>query len=111
MRFWKRAARELRFMRGLLRTLKRVKSVSADSSQLPCDDFEDAVDQFRDRPAMIFEGRTVSYGDLDGIANRYANWAKGRGIKRGDTVALLMQNRVEYLPIWLGLSRSAWPRP
>jgi fatty-acyl-CoA synthase len=105
MRFWKRAAREWRYLRGLLRTLKRVKAVSGESGRLPCDDFEEAVDKFRNRPAMVFEGRSVTYAELDGIANRYANWAKGRGIKRGDTVALFMQNRLEYLPIWLGLSK------
>jgi len=105
MRVWKRAAREWRYLRGLLRTLRRVRPVSADSDRLPCDDFEAAVDKYRDRPAVVFEGRTATYAELDAMANRYANWAKARGVKRGDTVALFMQNRLEYLPIWLGLSK------
>jgi fatty-acyl-CoA synthase len=105
MRFWKRVSREWRFMRGLVRTLRRVNSIRADSANLLCDDVEAAVDKFAARPAMMFEGKTVTYAQLDGMANRYANWAKGRGITRGQTVALFMQNRLEYLPIWLGLSK------
>jgi fatty-acyl-CoA synthase len=105
MRFWARAKREARFLRGLLRTLGRVKSVAPDSADLACDDIEAAVDKFGERTALVFEGRNVTYAQFDAMANRYANWAKGRGIKRGDTVALYMPNRIEYLPIWYGLSK------
>jgi fatty-acyl-CoA synthase len=105
MGVWSRAARELRFLGGVLRTLKRVRSVTPDSTTLTCDDLEAAVDSFAERAAVIFEGRSVTYGELDALANRYASWAKGRGIIRGETVALLMPNRIEYLAVWYGLSK------
>ena len=97
--------RERRFMRGLNRTLKRVKSIASDSANLICDDIQAAVDQHRDRTAMTFEGRTVSYAELDAIANRFAHWGKGINLRRGQTVALFMPNRLEYFPIWYGLSK------
>ena len=105
MGFWGRAKREALFLRGLLRTLRRIRSVKPDSPDLVCDDLEAAVDRFGPRTAVVFEGRTVTYAQLDALANRYANWAKGRGIKRGDTVALFMPNRIEYLAVWYGLSK------
>ncbi|OYX35472.1 MAG: long-chain-acyl-CoA synthetase [Caulobacterales bacterium 32-69-10] len=105
MKFWARVSREMRFLRGLLRTLKRVKSVTPGSKDLACDDIEAAVDKFGARTAIAFEGKSVTYAQLDAMANRYANWAKGRGIKRGDTVALFMPNRIEYLAVWYGLSK------
>ena len=105
MRFWARAKREVRFLRGLLRTLERVKSIKPDSSDLACDDIEAAVDKFGQRPAIVFEGRIVTYAQFDAMANRYANWARGRGINRGDTVALYMPNRIEYLAVWYGLTK------
>ena len=49
-----RLQREWRFLRGLNRTLKRVKSIASDSPNLICDDLQAAVDQFRDRTAMTF---------------------------------------------------------
>ncbi|HEY3949781.1 long-chain-acyl-CoA synthetase [Phenylobacterium sp.] len=100
-----RLQREWRFLRGLNRTLKRVKSIAADSSNLICDDLQAAVDEFRDRTAMTFEGRTVSYAELDAIANRFAHWGKGQNLRRGQTVALFMPNRLEYFAVWYGLSK------
>ena len=97
--------REWRFVRGLNRTLKRVKSIAPDSDNLICDDLQAAVEQWRDRTAMTFEGRTVTYGELDAIANRFAHWGKGLNLRRGQTVALFMPNRLEYLAIWYGLSK------
>ena len=42
---------------------------------------------------------------MDALANRYAHWADSAGLRRGDVVALLMPNRLDYLPIWYGLSK------
>jgi fatty-acyl-CoA synthase len=103
--FRARLQREWRFFKGLNRTLKWVKSIAADSKNLICDDLEAAVDKWRERPAITFEGKTITYGEMDAIANRYASWAKEQGLTRGQTVALFMPNRMEYLSIWYGLSK------
>jgi fatty-acyl-CoA synthase len=97
--------REWRFVRGLNRTLARVKSIAPDSENLICDDLQQAVEKWRDRTAMTFEGRTVSYAELDAIANRFAHWGKGLNLRRGQTVALFMPNRLEYFAVWYGLSK------
>jgi fatty-acyl-CoA synthase len=97
--------REWRFTRGLNRTLKRVKSIAPDSENLICDDIQAAVDEWRDSTAMTFEGRTVTYGELDAMANRFAHWGKGQNLRRGQTVALFMPNRLEYFAVWYGLSK------
>ncbi|HKR88547.1 MAG TPA: long-chain-acyl-CoA synthetase [Phenylobacterium sp.] len=105
MRLNARLKREWRFLRGLLRTLARVKGIEADSANLLCDDLEAAVAKWRDRPAITFEGRTLTYGELDALANRYAHWGKSLNLRRGQTVALFMPNRIEYFAIWYGLSK------
>jgi fatty-acyl-CoA synthase len=105
MQLQARIKREIKFLKGLMRTLGRVRSIAADSRNLACDDLEAAVDLWRERPAISFEGRTVTYGEMDAIANRYAHWAKGQNLRRGQTVALFMPNRIEYLAIWYGLSK------
>ncbi len=105
MRLSTKIRREIRFLKGLSRTLKRVKSIAPDSPNLICDDLEAAVDKWRDRQAVTFEGKTVTYAELDAIANRYAHWAKGQGLTRGQTVALFMPNRLEYMAIWYGLTK------
>ncbi len=97
--------REWRFLQGLNRTLARVKSIESDSPNLLCDDLQAAVDKYRDRTALTFEGRSVTYGELDAIANRFAHWGKGLNLRRGQTVALFMPNRLEYFCVWYGLSK------
>ena len=105
MRLSHKIKREIRFLKGLSRTLKRVKTIASDSPNLICDDLEAAVDKWGPRPAITFEGKTISYAELDAMANRYAHWAKGLGLTRGQTVALFMPNRIEYLAIWYGLTK------
>src|SRR5690606_8637796 len=41
----------------------------------------------------------------DAMANRYARWARGLGLKKGDCVALFMTNRPDYLACWVGLAK------
>ena len=92
-------------MGALLRTLRRLKGITPESPWLLCDDLEAAVDKHPQRTAITFEGKSLTYAQLDAMANRFAHWATGRGIKKGDTVALFMPNRIEYVAIWYGLSK------
>ncbi len=100
-----RLGRELRFVGSLFRTLGRIRSVTPDSDRLICDDLELAVDRNMAATAIEFEGRSITYAAFDAMANRFAHWATSRGIRRGDTVALFMPNRIEYVAVWYGLSK------
>ena len=99
MRVKARLERDWRFIRSLNRTLKRVKSIAPTSPNLVCDDIQAAVEQWRERPALTFEHKTVTYGDMDAIANRFAHWAKGIGVRRGQVVASVMPYPLEYFRI------------
>ena len=98
-------AREVRFLDGLARTLWSVRKIDPDSNVLICDDFEQAVDKFSDNTALIFEGESYTYRDLEALANRFAAWGLTQNLKPGDTVALLLPNRAEYVPAWMGLAK------
>jgi fatty-acyl-CoA synthase len=97
--------RDMRFAKGLSRLLKRIKPIELDSPDLVCDDFEEAVDKFPDNVAIQDDRRSVTYRELDAMANRFGHWAQSRRLKRGDTIALVMLNRAEYLAAWLGFSK------
>ena len=47
--------------------------------------------------------REITWGVFDEKANRCANLLLSRGIKRGDRVAILMYNSLEWLPIYFGI--------
>ncbi len=56
------------------------------------------------RPAVIMaaDGRIVTYGELDEIANRLSRLYRSIGLQPGDHVAFCMENRPEFLPIMWG---------
>ncbi|HMN74444.1 MAG TPA: long-chain fatty acid--CoA ligase [Burkholderiaceae bacterium] len=47
-------------------------------------------------PAILFEGRTITYADLDASASRLANALRAHGIATGDRVALFLPNVPEF---------------
>lgn len=55
------------------------------------------LDRFGDRPALVHDGVTWTYGQLVRQANRLAHALHDLGVGPGSPVALLMSNRVEYL--------------
>ena len=100
-----RIRREIKFVAKLFRTLMRVRGIDPESDVLICDDFEAAVDKYESHTALIFENERLTYRQLDALANRFAAWGLGQGLKPGDTVALLMPNRAEYVPAWIGMAK------
>lgn len=50
--------------------------------------------------------REITWGVFDEKANRVANMLISRGIKKGDKVAILMFNCIEWLPIYFGILKT-----
>src|SRR5690606_27858146 len=61
--------------------------------------------KFGDKPAVIFQGKTTSYRQLNERANRLANTFRSRGYEKGDKVAVLMKNNAAYVDMIAGLSK------
>ncbi|MCD7827164.1 MAG: acyl--CoA ligase [Clostridiales bacterium] len=50
--------------------------------------------------------REITWREFDIKANRFANLLFTRGIKRGDKVAILLMNCLEWLPIYFGILKT-----
>ncbi len=50
--------------------------------------------------------REITWGIFDEKANRVANMLLNRGVKRGDKVAILLMNCLEWLPIYFGILKA-----
>lgn len=59
-----------------------------------------------DKRAVVFEDTARTYGELRTYSRRVANALIGLGIERGDRVALLTTNRLEFMEIELGISAA-----
>lgn len=58
-----------------------------------------------DRVAISTDQRTVTYAELDDLSNRAAQVLTGHGIGRGDRVAFLSMNRIEYFELMFGSAK------
>lgn len=54
------------------------------------------------KPALIYEGKEISYLELHQRVNYTAGWLQSKGIKKGDRVAVMLKNCPEYIEIYLG---------
>jgi acyl-CoA synthetase (AMP-forming)/AMP-acid ligase II len=67
--------------------------------------YPDEVSLVERDPAIDFR-REITWLDFENMANMFANTLLEHGIKRGDKVALLMMNCLEWLPVYFGILRT-----
>src|SRR5690606_28122653 len=68
---------------------------------------ETAIDKYRDRPAFANLGKTLTYGDIDTLSNQFAAYLLGElGLKKGDRVAIMMPNCLQYPIATFGILRA-----
>src|SRR5580704_12258773 len=66
---------------------------------------EELAETRGDAPALLSAHECLTYRALDDRVNRYARWALGQNISKGEPVCLVMPNRPEYMAIWLGITK------
>ena len=50
--------------------------------------------------------REITWREFDRLANRFANLLLSRGVQKGDKVAILLMNCIEWLPIYFGVLKT-----
>nr|WP_168220510.1 Pls/PosA family non-ribosomal peptide synthetase [Azospirillum thermophilum] len=65
-----------------------------------------SVDRRPDRTAIQFDGRRISYAELDSRANRVAQGLRARGIGRGSFVGLWMARSLDLHVVLLGILKA-----
>ncbi len=58
-----------------------------------------------DRPAILFEDRSITWSELNGWANRIARYLQDRGLAKGDAIAVFLENRPELLAVVAGAAK------
>jgi acyl-CoA synthetase (AMP-forming)/AMP-acid ligase II len=62
--------------------------------------------RFPEKTALIFEGRRLTYGELDRRVNRLATGLQQTGVKKGDRVAVLLHNGPEFIETYFACARA-----
>src|SRR5919204_5500280 len=66
----------------------------------------EAARRYPRRTAIRFFGRSISYAELDALANRFANALLALGVRKGERVALLMPNCPQMVLAYYGGLRA-----
>ncbi|XP_057657850.1 long-chain fatty acid transport protein 1-like isoform X1 [Diorhabda carinulata] len=67
--------------------------------------FKKTVEKNPDKIAFHFEDEAWTFKQVDNFSNKVGNYFLSIGFKKGETVALLLENRPEFVAIWLGLGK------
>jgi acyl-CoA synthetase (AMP-forming)/AMP-acid ligase II len=80
------------------------------SIQLPADPIHVTLARnarrLRERPALVFYGREVTFAELDAASDRFAGWLAGRGVRPGDRVAIDLQNCPQFAIAYYGALKA-----
>ena len=57
---------------------------------------EQSCQRFAERPAFHSLGTTLTYSDLDRLSRHFAAWLRSCGLRKGDRIALMMPNILQY---------------
>jgi fatty-acyl-CoA synthase len=106
MGWLQRRASDLACLKGAWRTLKMTMPLARHPTRVFPAVIDELAERYGDAPALLSDRESFSYRELAARSHQYARWALAQGIKKGDTVCLLMPNRPEYMAAWLGITHA-----
>src|SRR4249919_310512 len=106
MELIERFTADLATLRGLLRTLNSTVPIARNPTRVFPRLIGELGDKYGNAPALLSAREQFTYAGLAARANRYTRWALAQGIRKGETVCLLMSGRPEFLAIWVGITQA-----
>ena len=70
------------------------------------DVFRKSCSKYADRTAFVCMGASLTYKQLDAATRDFAAWLQARGLKKGDRLALMMPNLLQYPVALFGAMRA-----
>jgi long-chain acyl-CoA synthetase len=67
---------------------------------------DETAAEYGDQVYTIFSGATRTFGQVQGTANRVANFLIDRGIRKGDRVAIFLPNLAHYPMVYFGILKA-----
>jgi len=96
---------DLKNLGRLVKGLKVLKLGKYQGDYTVADVWADSCSKWANNTFVIFEHRRLTFNDMDMFSNQLAHWILGKGIKKGDVVALVMENKPEFIGWWLALTK------
>ncbi|GFR76961.1 very long-chain acyl-CoA synthetase [Elysia marginata] len=103
---WKTMFPWLEYDVQLIKVGKRISSLRDEAIKtFLIDKFEEKVATIPKKAFIIFEDNVFTYEFMDQMACKVANIAKSWGLKKGDCVAIMIENEPSFVWTFLGLQK------
>ena len=89
----------------LLQVTKETKARPLTTADCLAARVERTAARFPTHTAVIFEGQSLTWAELNAKANRCSSALRAQGLVAGDTVSLIMENRIEFLTSLIALNK------
>jgi len=70
------------------------------------DTFNETTEKWKDKTAVVFYGRKMSYKEIRDQVDRFATALHDLGVKKGDTIALLLLNSPQFIIAYYGALKA-----
>ncbi|MCF6437892.1 amino acid adenylation domain-containing protein [Pseudoalteromonas luteoviolacea] len=78
-----------------------------DSSVSLVQDFlSESAKTFPDKAALMWDGQTVSYAQLEKKTNHFAHYLRRNGVTEGDSVAMLLPRSLDMVTVLIGILKA-----
>lgn len=71
--------------------------------------FEKTAKSYPNKVALKLDDDKLTFSEANNFCNQVASYFREKGFKKGDTIALLMETKVEFPFFWVGLSKIGVP--
>jgi long-chain acyl-CoA synthetase len=70
------------------------------------DIFEQSIEKYSSNVSYINMGKSITFAELDGLSRDFAAYLQNNGLKKGDAVAIMMPNLIQYPVALFGILRA-----
>jgi long-chain acyl-CoA synthetase len=70
------------------------------------DTFNETTEQWKDKTALVFYGRKMSFKEVRDQVDRFATALHDMGVKKGDKIALLLLNSPQFVIAYMGALKA-----
>ena len=102
----KRIKNEYIYISTFGRIFKALRSIESNPEQIVPLQIAEFAKKNPDSIAIYYEDKEITYRDLIDRSNKYAQWFLNNNLSKGDVVALMMENRPEFLACWIGITQA-----
>jgi long-chain acyl-CoA synthetase len=80
--------------------------IDADKHSSLVDVFEQAIEQYSQNISYINMGKSITFAELDSLSKNFAAYLQNSGFKKGDAIAIMMPNLIQYPVALFGILRA-----